>query len=118
MRRNLRLAPLLLDTGEIALDSLEVGVQLREVAIVLLVDLLDDALEVIPTAKLGRRMPAYVIARTATEQRLSTPAFLLQMPAPLLVDLAGLVGLPVAMGKLHLLQVLTGTPALNGDVCA
>jgi len=35
---------------------------LREVAIVLLVDLLDDALEVIPTAKLGRRMPAYVIA--------------------------------------------------------
>lgn len=74
MRRHLCFAALLLNTREIALYSLQISVQLGKVAIVLLVNLFNYTLEVVTTAQLRRRMPAYVITRTATKERLSSPA--------------------------------------------
>lgn len=50
MRRHLCFAALLLNTSEIALYSLQISVQLGKVAIVLLINLFDDTLEVVPTA--------------------------------------------------------------------
>lgn len=61
MRRHLCLAAFLLNTRKIALDSLEISIQLGEIAIILLINFFDDTLKIFPTSQFGRRMPTHMI---------------------------------------------------------